>query len=60
MNCLSLAAVLFAWFAPEKTTPTLKVGDPAPPLAVSRWLKGEPLKRLEPSRTYVVEFWATW
>jgi thiol-disulfide isomerase/thioredoxin len=60
MSCLSLAAVTFALFALEKTTPTLKIGDPAPPLAVSRWLKGEPVKQLEPGKTYVVEFWATW
>jgi thiol-disulfide isomerase/thioredoxin len=60
MNCLSLAAVMFALVAPEKTTPTLKIGDPAPPLAVSRWLKGEPVKQFEPGKTYVVEFWATW
>ncbi len=60
MSCLILAAVTFALFAPEKTTPTLKIGDPAPPLAVSRWLKGEPVKQFEPGKTYVVEFWATW
>jgi thiol-disulfide isomerase/thioredoxin len=60
MNCISLAAVTFALFAPERTTPNLKIGDPAPPLAVSRWLKGEPVKRFDTGKTYVVEFWATW
>ena len=38
----------------------LKVGDPAPPLAVSTWLHGAPVKGFEPGRAYVVEFWATW
>jgi thiol-disulfide isomerase/thioredoxin len=47
-------------FAPEKTAPTLLIGDPAPTLAVSRWLKGQPVKQLDPDTTYVVEFWATW
>lgn len=41
-------------------TPTLKIGDPAPPLRPMRWLKGEPISKFEPGRVYVVEFWATW
>jgi thiol-disulfide isomerase/thioredoxin len=50
----SSAAVAMA--AEEK----LKVGDPAPPLAVSTWLQGAEVKGFEPGRAYVVEFWATW
>ena len=38
----------------------LNIGDPAPPLAVSSFVKGEKVERFEPGRTYVVEFWATW
>jgi thiol-disulfide isomerase/thioredoxin len=38
----------------------LEVGDPAPPLAVSTWLRGAEVKGFEPGRVYVVEFWATW
>ncbi len=60
MNFLSLAAIAIASVATDKTEPTLKIGDPAPPLTVSKWLKGEPVKRLDPDKTYVVEFWATW
>ena len=41
-------------------TPTLRIGDPAPPLEVMAWLKGEPVTRFEPRHVYVVEFWATW
>lgn len=40
--------------------PTLTVGSPAPPLKVSRFLKGEPVAAFEPGKIYVVEFWATW
>ena len=40
--------------------PRLRVGDPAPPLQVTRWLNGEPVARLEPGTPYVLEFWATW
>jgi thiol-disulfide isomerase/thioredoxin len=38
----------------------LSVGDPAPPLQVSRWIKGKNLERCEPGKVYVVDFWATW
>lgn len=38
----------------------LNIGDPAPTLDVDRWLKGEPVKRFEDGRIYVIEFWATW
>src|SRR5690349_20820414 len=39
---------------------TLKVGDPAPPLQLSTWLKGEPVKEFEKGKVYVIECWATW
>jgi thiol-disulfide isomerase/thioredoxin len=38
----------------------LAVGDPAPPLTVTRWLNGEAVPTLEPGKVYVLEFWATW
>ena len=38
----------------------LGVGDPAPKLDVKSFVKGEPIKSLEPGKLYVVEFWATW
>jgi thiol-disulfide isomerase/thioredoxin len=39
---------------------SLRIGDPAPKLEVSLFVKGEPVKAFEPGKTYVVEFWATW
>jgi thiol-disulfide isomerase/thioredoxin len=39
---------------------TLSVGDAAPELKASKWIKGDAIARLEPSQIYVVEFWATW
>jgi thiol-disulfide isomerase/thioredoxin len=44
----------------DKPAPTLKVGDPAPVLKISKWLQGDEVKRFEPGKAYVVEFWATW
>jgi thiol-disulfide isomerase/thioredoxin len=61
--CLLVAGVIGAshvGVAAMAQDGTLKVGDPAPPLAVSRWLHGAEVKQFEPGRVYVVEFWATW
>ncbi len=38
----------------------LLAGDPAPALAVSAWIKGDPVPRFEPGRVYLLDFWATW
>ncbi len=38
----------------------LNLGDDAPPLVVSSWIKGERVAQFEAGKTYVVEFWATW
>ena len=38
----------------------LNLGDPAPPLVVSSWVKGDKVEKFETGRIYVVEFWATW
>ena len=38
----------------------LTIGDEAPAISVSQWVKGDPVDRLDPKKTYVVEFWATW
>jgi thiol-disulfide isomerase/thioredoxin len=39
---------------------SLKVGDAAPKLQVSKWVQGEPVKEFERDKVYIVEFWATW
>lgn len=57
---LSLAAGLLCAFATGASAEPLTVGDAAPPLTVSKWVKGEKFDRLEAGQTYVVEFWATW
>ena len=55
---LANAGVLSA--AEDDASVTLKPGDPAPPLAVDKWVKGEPVKALEKGKVYVIECWATW
>ncbi len=39
---------------------TLHVGDAAPSIKYSKWLKGEPVTNYKDDRLYVLEFWATW
>lgn len=39
---------------------TLAVGDPAPEVKASQWIKGSPVEALSADTTYVLEFWATW
>jgi len=46
--------------SPKAAPATLKVGDPAPPLTVDSFIKGEAVSSLEKGKVYVVEFWATW
>lgn len=36
------------------------VGDRAPELAISEWVKGDEISGFEDGKVYVVEFWATW
>jgi len=63
MNALKLGASMFLLSIPVVTlwaaTPSLKVGDPAPPLQTGKWVQGEPVK-IEKGKAYIVEFWATW
>jgi thiol-disulfide isomerase/thioredoxin len=55
---LFAATLLFA--APTALADKLKVGDPAPKIEVSKWVKGAPVPSFEKGRVYVIEFWATW
>ncbi|MBR2649367.1 MAG: TlpA family protein disulfide reductase [Sediminibacterium sp.] len=38
----------------------LNVGDKAPSLGISKWLKGDTIYKLQKGKVYVLEFWATW
>lgn len=61
--CLSGCAMWLVLLAPlsaRSDEKILNIGDSAPPLKVSEWVKGEKIERLEADQTYVVEFWATW
>jgi thiol-disulfide isomerase/thioredoxin len=38
----------------------LEIGQAAPALEIEHWVKGDPVKKFEKDKVYVVEFWATW
>ena len=67
MKCHSLAIAMVSCLVAQvafaqiiEPPATLKVGDAAPPLTVGKWVKGDPVDKLEAGKIYVVEFWATW
>jgi len=53
---LLLATLGFA--APKEDS--LKVGDVAPTRLPTSWIKGDRVSALDPKKTYLIEFWATW
>lgn len=55
-------AVAFALSVATVPAFAAKLGDPAKPLQISKWVKGEPVKLSDGKgkQIYVVEFWATW
>lgn len=57
---LGVAAILAGFATAATADEILNIGDPAPPLEVSKFVKGKEIKELESDKTYVVEFWATW
>jgi len=46
--------------AAQEPKTTLHVGDNAPPLVIAKWVKGQPVAKLNDGKVRVVEFWATW
>jgi thiol-disulfide isomerase/thioredoxin len=59
LTVLAAAAICLA-SAATRADEILNLGDPAPKLEVSGWVKGDKVDQFEPGKTYVVEFWATW
>jgi thiol-disulfide isomerase/thioredoxin len=54
---LMLCSSVFV-FAQDKII--LRIGDSAPALKYSKWIKGEPVTSFDGDQLYVLEFWATW
>lgn len=63
-NMLTMLALIFVGIVnangQSAPTNTLNIGDSAPELKYSKWIKGEPIKSFSGDHLYVLEFWATW
>jgi thiol-disulfide isomerase/thioredoxin len=57
---LSLSAAFILALYGTASADGLSVGDAAPKLEVSEFVKGDAVKSFEKKKIYVVEFWATW
>src|ERR1043166_6557257 len=57
---MAIAGALLVAASSRAEEKVLNVGDPAPALGVSSFVKGDKVEKFEPGKTYVVEFWATW
>ncbi len=57
---LVLALMAGSATAQFNPSPTLKIGDPAPPIKVQTWVRGQPVAQFERGKVYVLDFWATW
>jgi len=63
MNCNKWIALVSAVTLTGISYATaIELGDPAPPLQISKWVKGKEvdLKKDRDKNVYVIEFWATW
>ncbi|WP_342332596.1 TlpA disulfide reductase family protein [Pedobacter sp. FW305-3-2-15-E-R2A2] len=57
---ISICTFLIFGNAAAQQNSVLNIGDQAPPLKYSKWIKGEPVNSLNGEQLYVLEFWATW
>jgi thiol-disulfide isomerase/thioredoxin len=60
INTIWAALCLMSIGAYGQETGKLSIGDPAPEVRYSKWIKGNPIKSLDGDQLYVLEFWATW
>lgn len=54
--------LLVSFMGASQAIAGVEIGDPAPPLSIKSWVKGEPvdLAKDASKRVHLVEFWATW
>jgi len=66
---IALCLATSAWSDEDDAGPTLTIGDRAPDIDITHWIKGvemdrrgafTPITKFEGGQVYVLEFWATW
>ena len=61
--CVALAGLLLGVLATataDDDEANLTIGDKAPAIEISHWIKGDAVTKFEKDKVYVLEFWATW
>ncbi|HTH31501.1 MAG TPA: TlpA disulfide reductase family protein [Lacibacter sp.] len=59
-NIIAIAALFVCVNSIAQDNRSLFIGDEAPAISYSKWLKGTPVTSYNDDRIYVLEFWATW
>lgn len=57
---IAALACLFVVSVHAQENTTLHIGDRAPALKYSKWIKGTPVPSFKGDQLYVLEFWSTW
>lgn len=57
---IAIAALFVCATTTAQDNRSLFIGDDAPGISYSKWLKGTPVTSYNDDRVYVLEFWATW
>src|SRR5262249_2939498 len=60
LSIVGLASVVILTSSAQADEEILNIGDASPVFQTGDWVKGNKIEKLEPGKTYVVEFWATW
>ena len=60
ISLIAMLLILFVTMDLNAQKITLRIGDLAPPINATKWLKGKPMPELEKGKVHVVEFGATW
>ncbi len=58
--CLLAGLAVMALRISAQDAATLRIGDAAPAMQYSKWIKGTPVASFDGDQLYVLEFWATW
>jgi thiol-disulfide isomerase/thioredoxin len=59
-SCLSIFCLFVYLLCTAQKEQQLVVGDDAPPITFTKWMKGDSIAELNKGKIYVIDLWATW
>lgn len=60
LKCIATGFIVLIAFTAIAQSDKLQIGDEAPEIRYSKWIKGNEFQNFDPAQVYVMEFWATW